>query len=462
MSGPAQFGDCDVLSRVDSGRVADLFHAVQQPLGRHVFVKALSPSILPSSPFAAALEREARVLAELDDPHLPRLFAYHQKADRMWLVLQYIDGWPLSTLLEKVGALGTAAATQIAVEVASALAHLHERGIIHRDVRPANIWVAKSGQVQLVNLSGAASKIAEAGPELLDGNHAFDIGYLSPEQVLGEPPDPRSDLFSLGVVLYELLSGRSPFGEASGQPPTHRIRHDSALPLSRAAQAVSSDGAATISSGLERLVHRALQKLPSDRFASAAEMVRALQQLRAGEGGDNPVRDRLAEAELVPPSESTAAPATPRPPRLARDPLRMTLAQLGIFCVLLAAGGVAIYEVAGSHDLIAQTPGRAGRLELAPADPSYLRIVADPWARVIVDGQDIDTTPMARAIPVRAGTHYLRFEHPNAATVHRTVNVVAGETALIDVKMNVPEAAYLPTRANATTDAGTDAAPASP
>ena len=118
-----EFDGCRIIGKLRTGPIDELYEAVQQPLGRPILVKALSPSILPSSPFAATLEREARLLAELDHPNILHVYDFVRRGERMWLVLEHVDGWTLETLLTKLGRLPVPAATAIARELARALEH---------------------------------------------------------------------------------------------------------------------------------------------------------------------------------------------------------------------------------------------------------------------------------------------------------------------------------------------------
>lgn len=456
-----EFEGVQIVEKLRSGSIADLYHGLQQPLGRPVLIKALSSSILPSSPFAATLEREARLLAELHHPNILHVHDFVRRGDRMWLVLEHVDGWSLDELLAKTGRLAPAPATAIALEIARALEHAHQHGIVHRDVQPRNVLVARRGQIKLVNFAVAVDERLPTAPELLDGSSAFGGPlYMSPEQILGEPADPRSDLFSLGVVLYEMLSGRRPFDAPDDRSATQRIRHDAPVPLARLVP--------TLPGSLERAVMRCLEKMPSDRFFSASELALALEAVLAEQDGGSVrehVRRALEDAALIdagPKSSGEPAPKlrTEAPPA----PLRKAILGLAVCSALVVVGGAVLSWTAwrqGGHTVIR---GRSTRLELAPSRAAYLRVVAEPWAHVFVDGQKVETTPFARPIPLRAGTHYVRLEHPNAPTERRTVRLVAGETVLLDVKMSIDPRALLRSddAGAAPLEAGTDAPPPSP
>jgi len=434
MNATAEFEGCQVLRKISTGTVTDLYEAVQLPLGRRVLIKALSASILPSSPFAASLEREAQLLAELDHPNILRVHEFERRDDRMWLVLEYVDGWTLQELLETRPRLPPLLVVAIGLGVARALEHAHGKGIVHHDVRPANIAVGRGGSVKLAHFSVAVNDRLPSLPELLDGSSGSGrIAYMSPEQVLGEQPDPRSDLFSLGTTMYCALTGVWPFGDGA-EPATHQIRHQSAAPLGRLVSEVPGS--------LERAVHRCLQKIPADRFSSAAELARALGAVLTELGQPSSrlaVSRGLQDAGLAEQTaEGDAPPMSILPPKENRaSAFRMAVLGLAGACAMIVLGGTLIFALAGGSDLHAPSRAGTGRLDLVPKGAGQLRVVADPWARVIVDGHEIDTTPFARSIPLRSGTHYVRLEHPQAPPERRTVHLVPGETVLLDVKMRV-------------------------
>lgn len=430
MSSLPSFEGSDVKALVRRGPIAELYRAVQVPLGRPVTIKALGPGILPSSPFAASLEREARLLSQLSHANVIGLHDFVRRGERMWLVLESIDGHTLAELLEKTPKLPPLAAAAVARAIASGLSHAHEHGIVHRDLRPATVLLSTSGEVKLTDFAVASDERLPTAPELLDGSGGQPtITYASPEQVLGEQPDPRSDLFSLGAVLFHMLAGEPPFGKDGDRGASLRIRNEPTPPLTR----FSAD----VPPALERVVQRCLQKLPAHRFQSADELGAALDDAIAELGGDT--RSALLAALRKAGFEVEGVKAAPSSSAVRRAPVSVAgvarVLLLALF--LLLAGAVAIEVNARRSGRSDDERARQGRLELAPASPAYLRVVAQPWAHVIVDGQRLETTPFARPIPLSAGIHYVRLEHPQAPTEHRTVELVPGETVLLDVSMKV-------------------------
>jgi len=430
MSSLPSFDGCDAVEKVETGPVVEVYRATQVPLGRRVTIKALAPNIVPSSPFAGALEREARLLGQLGHPNLIGLYDFVRKGDRLWLVLEHVDGWTLAEVLGRAKTLPQAAAAAVARALAQGLGHAHERGIVHRDVRPANVRLSKSGEVKLTDFGVASDERLPTAPEILDGSgQKPSLAYASPELVLGEAPDPRSDVFSLGALLYELLAGKTPFGAANDPEATLRIRNEPPPPLGRFVHELSP--------ALERVVQRSLQKLPAHRYQTTGELVLALDEALAELGAEP--RPALLAALAAQGFEVTGAPPKQAPRSLERSgPSLMTVALvLGCFCAAMAAGGFVVELLARRSGKADAEPGSPGRLALVPATPGFLRVVVQPWASVVVDGETLDTTPFARAIPLAPGTHYVRLEHPQAPTERRTIELAAGETILLDVTMKV-------------------------
>ncbi|MEP7048869.1 MAG: serine/threonine-protein kinase [Pseudomonadota bacterium] len=437
MTSAESFDGCEVVKKLSTGPITDLYHAIQEPLGRPVFIKALGSSILPSSPFAASLEREARLLAELDDPRILKVYDFVRRDERMWLVLEYVDGVTLEDVLKKAKRLPEAFAAAVALSVCRALAHAHAHGVVHRDVQPKNILLASDGSLKLANFSVAFDERLPTAPELLEGGTGYGgPSYMSPEQILGERADGRSDLFSLGVLLYEMLSGERPFDGPDDRSTSLRIRRDPVPPLSKKAPGIDA--------ALERFTQRCLEKMPSDRFDSTLEAL-AILQAAARDLGAEPsaplLQDTLVRMRLVEGSPAKGASA-----RLAgqRDRQReggVGFAVTGLFfaLALIIAGGAAIQIASGKSAGGAQAAAaQAGkRLELLPAGRAFLRVVAHPWAHVIVDGQEVEITPFARPIPLSPGSHYVRLEHPNAPVERRTIELTPGETLLLDVTLKV-------------------------
>ena len=430
------FGPYRVLDELGSGSLSTVYRAVQEPLGRVVAVKALKSTISPTSPFAAQLEREARLLATLGHPNIVMLHDFVKTQSQMWLVLEHIDGFSLATVLGKRARFSAEFAATVGLELAWALAHAHERGVVHRDVKPGNVLVSKRGDVKLVDFGIAQRERLPSADEPLfrapksETDAAFGTpAYMSPEQILGERVDARSDVFSLGVVLYQLLAGSRPFdreGEADRRAAAQRIRRDPAPPL--------RDRAPEVPRPLERIVMRCLEKLPADRFPSADEVADRLEgyiRSRTSDRSSEIVLRTLVAAGLVEGEAGTDRWQMEE----KRRPLGGALLGFGAIAIAFAAGGGLLQWSARGARAAAQAGSKP--LELVPASAGGLRVMATPWAEVSVDGQRIDVTPIGRAIPLAAGPHFVILTHPSAPPEKRAIAIAPGETTTLDIAMKL-------------------------
>ncbi len=431
MASAERFDGCEVVKKLSTGPITDLYHAVQEPLGRPAFVKSLGSSILPSSPFAASLEREARLLAELNHPNILKVYDFVRRGERMWLVLEYVDGVSLEEVMKAGKRLPETFACAVALEVCRALAHAHAHGVVHRDIQPKNVLIAADGALKLSNFSVAFDERMPTAPELLEGGSGYGgPSYMSPEQILGERADGRSDLFSLGVLLYEMLSGERPFDGPDDRSTSLRIRRDPLPALGKKAPGISA--------ALERVTQRCLEKMPSDRFDSSEEActILAATALELGAEPTAPLlRDTLVRARLV--EGSVLKGQAGRKARPREGGVGLAVTGLLVALALIIGGGLSIQLLSGKTAGVSAAAGAGRKLELLPPGGSFLRVVAHPWAHVIVDGQEVEMTPFARSIPLTPGSHYVRLEHPNAPVERRTVELTPGETLLLDVTLKV-------------------------
>ncbi len=432
MSELPRFGNYRTVSELGSGAIATVYLASQEPLGRKVALKALKGTIPPSSTFATQLEREARVLSSLSHPNIVILLDYVKTESQMYLVLEYISGFSLSELCAKKPKLRAEMIAAIGAEVAEGLSHAHERGVVHRDIKPANVILSRQGEVKIVDFSIAHRERLPSVDEPLaavEGGRATQPAfgtpaYMAPEQLLGEAVDARSDLFSLGVVLYQLLCGVRPF-ERPGEKraPAHASRTSPAVQL--------RERAPDVPRALERVVMRCIEKHPADRPHSAdwvAEELSTFVRSRTDVPLRQLVRGALATARLV--SGDAPQMVTTSEPR---GPILQTPWSLSLFGAAL----VLVLGAVHATDRDAERAAAATEGPLFPTRPGYLRVLAAPWAEIAVDGQHVDTTPMSRAIPLAPGPHFVTFTHPRAPPVTKRVVVAAAATATLDVTMDV-------------------------
>lgn len=429
MSAEPQFDGYEIVKKVRSEPVTDWYLAKQRSVGRTVVIKALVPHVAPDSPFAAPLRREAQLLASLRHRNIVQLFDFVDRPKASWLVLEHVDGVALDEWLQSKKRLPVPAALAIAIEILDALELVHSQGVVHGDLQPRNILVARSGTVKLDNFFAAAERDDPKAAQLVEGRQGFSPpAYMSPEQVLGETLEPRSDLFTLGSLLFEMVSGKRPFEAEDSRTTAQRVRREAAPVLTRFLPDVKPS--------VERLINRALSKFPADRFANAAEMRHVAQQC-ASEYGREPntsvlVAEFRGEAGNLHPTRR-AVPSLVNAAPMGRD-----VATLVAACAVYF-GGVALIEHLPSQDQDSKVVQARGPLPLVPERAANLRVVVTPWAHVYVDGEHVATTPFAHGIPLAAGVHHLRLEHPAAAPEERRVELSPGQTLLLDVDMALKE-----------------------
>ncbi len=244
-----------------------VYEAVDVTRGLRVAVKELN---LPQNLTGQAkrdridrFNREARAAGKLSHPNIVTVYDFGEDLGRYFIAMEYLEGGTLRDLMQSRGTLSLPEALDIAGQVLSALGHAHSRKVVHRDVKPDNIHILPGGQVKLTDFGIA--RMTEEMSLTVDGQVFGTPSYMSPEQIEGRFIDLRSDLFSMAIVLYEMLAGRKPFTGDSVVSITYSIMHNDPAPLPG------------IPPGVERVLFRALSKDPSRRYASAEEMKRELQ-----------------------------------------------------------------------------------------------------------------------------------------------------------------------------------------
>ncbi|HEX2029095.1 MAG TPA: protein kinase, partial [Nitriliruptorales bacterium] len=242
------------------GGMADVYLAVDTLLDREVAVKLLAPHrIDDDGTFVARFRREARAAASLNHPNVVTVHDTGSDRGRHFIVMERVTGPTLQQVLRDEGRLDVERAVRVAADISAALAAAHAQGLVHRDIKPGNVMFDLAGRVKVADF-GIARAVAEttAGTGGLFGS----VGYIAPEQARGDQVDGRADLYSLGCVLYEMLTGRPPFTSSEPLTVVHRHLHRRPDP--------PSSLVAGITPALDRLVLRALSKHPVDRHPTAA------------------------------------------------------------------------------------------------------------------------------------------------------------------------------------------------
>jgi eukaryotic-like serine/threonine-protein kinase len=333
-----------IQRRLGSGGMAEVWSAEDSQLGRPVALKLLASRFATDAAFRERFRREASAAAAMQHPNIVSIYDRGEWDGTSYIAMELVDGKTLKQLIQERGPAGPGAATDITIEILKALRYAHKRGIVHRDIKPQNVLIDAEGRAKVADFG-----IAHAGASDMTETGAIigTVQYISPEQAQGKPVSPRSDLYSVGVVLYELLTGQVPFdGEA---PVSVALKQVSELPVP------PSQLEPSIPPALEQVVMRALDKDPARRFADADEFIGALQNARL----TPPVRQVVMEP----------TPGEPWEPYQEERRSRWWIWLLVLLVIVAAAAG-AYFLFGGKH---VDVPKIVGKTTSEAADSLHRR-----------------------------------------------------------------------------------------
>ncbi|MDB4971114.1 MAG: hypothetical protein JWN44_6803 [Myxococcales bacterium] len=394
-------GRYKLLEVLGGGAMGNVFVAENNAIGVRVAIKVLKPDLLANPEFRQRFQHEAQAVASIEHPNVAR-FIDVVIGDPTFLVMEYVPGETLAVVLAREKAMSIQRAVHIATRLAWGLDGAHAAGIIHRDLKPANVILTADREVgetpKLVDF-GLAKIAAVAGTEQLTrtGQIIGTPTYMSPEQISGREIDPRSDVYALACLLYEMIAGRPPFSGSDDVQTLYRQLHEPAEPLSMNATDVPAQ--------LDRVIQRALSKNPHDRYGSMQELARALNsavEKRRGSGKSDG-------------------------PGMTLPPMRRAT---GLALAFVA--GVALAAGAWGWRLAHHRPvdAAAGATLLVASEP--------PGAQVTVDGKaHAEATPTSVS-GLAAGAHVVRVTLPGHAPVEQHTTIEANGRALMQVTLPAP------------------------
>ena len=283
-----QLGPYEVTKKIGKGGMGVVYLARDTRLDRPVAIKMLAPKYTSNSQQRERLKREARAAAKFSHPGIATVYSLEEMGDSFYIVSEYVQGPTLSQTMS-LGAISFSKILDIAVQIAQAVTAAHEQGIIHRDLKPENVIVTQTGTVKILDfgLARVAPKNAAPSDPRLTRKGAFlgTPAYASPEQLLGSEVDQSTDIFSFGLMLYEMAAGSHPFLATDSMTTAARILEAEAQDLIKLNSAIPRD--------FDRIVRKCLNKKPADRYSSARDLLHELEQVR--------IRDAK---ELQPPSSN--------------------------------------------------------------------------------------------------------------------------------------------------------------
>jgi serine/threonine-protein kinase len=322
----SELAGCRIDAVAGRGGMGVVYRATELRLGRPVALKLIAADRAADPAFRARFEREARMTASIDHPNVIPVYAAGEDGGHLYLVMRWVSGTDLHALVRAEGRLAPRRAALIVEQVAAALDAAHEAGLVHRDVKPANVLLDAGDHVYLSDFG--LTRTVDSETVVTDTNEWLGtVDYMSPEQLDGQPVDARSDVYALGCVLYTALTGAPPFHRATVAATISAQLHD---PVPRATPA------------FEGVLGRALAKDPAGRFASAGELGRAALDAAARE---SPVE---AATVRVPPRSEPVEAATVRVSPRRHHRRRPRLAPLALIAAVLGAVIAAVVLTASS------------------------------------------------------------------------------------------------------------------
>ena len=338
-------GQFRILERIGSGGMGAVYKAEQPDMNRNVAVKILHTKYMSRSDLVSRFRREARAMSHLSHPNTAKVFLYGQLEDgACYFVMEHLEGSNLAQEVRAHGPMDAARAIGVMIQVCGALEEAHKAGIVHRDLKPENIFLTSQGgivdfpKVLDFGLAKVSERQMRPGSLILtqEGMVFGTPEFMSPEQARGETLDGRSDIYSLGVILYELLTGKLPF--AAAQPMEYINLHINHQPATLAEGAPER----TFPAGLQHVLDRVLAKRPEDRYASATEFARALKACSLGQiptGAMRAIPADAASSASADRSDGSSA-VTDRPPTVPTT--RAHWVVLGAGALLAVCGVVAL------------------------------------------------------------------------------------------------------------------------
>ncbi len=296
----------EILESIARGGMAEVFVAHDRSLNRRVALKALFPEYAREPSFVERFRREAQAAANLNHPNIVAIYDWGQEGGTYFIVMEYVQGRSLRDILYSNGPLSPDASLRVGADIAAALDGAHRKGVVHRDIKPGNVLVTAQGEVKVADFGIARAGTSDALTQA--GSVMGTATYFSPEQAQGIDVDARTDLYALGVVLYEMLTGTVPFTAESPVSVAYKHVREEPIPVTQRNAALSSD--------IEQVVSRAMAKDPNFRYQSAIEMRDDLLRVRKGRA---PVAAPITAAIVA----ATPDPATDRTvaqPRVERHP----------------------------------------------------------------------------------------------------------------------------------------------
>lgn len=441
-----KIGRYEILSTLGQGAMGVVYRAIDPLLERTVAIKTISLDLSRDEfeEFERRFYREASSAGRLNHPNIVTIHDVGNTDNIAYMAMEFLEGEELRDILDNGGALAPERIAEIVSQVADGLAFAHRNGVVHRDIKPSNIMILTNGAVKITDFGIA---LIPSSSRTVAGMILGSPKYMSPEQVVGQEVDGRADIFSLGVVLYEMLTGRPPFAGDNISAIMFRILNE----MPTAPCTLKPE----LPEAFNYIVAKALAKHPDERYQSAAEMAEDLRQYLAlkvpenfyAHADDKPrTLERRAKPRNVDDQTVVMASATLQKPAVAARPrgkkTLLVLAGVAVLSVgawLLTQGDVPVPDEApapSAAEPVAPVSSAASAPDPAPAPEGTLAFAVTPWGEVFVDGRREGVSPPLNELKLAAGKHKIEIRNPGFVPYSETIELQAGASQKIKYKFN--------------------------
>ena len=429
-----RLGHYDIVAELGRGGMGVVYKGYEASLNRYVAIKVLADSLAHDEGIKERFLREARSMAALNDPHIIQIYFIGEDEGQTYFVMEFVEGESLGSMLKRDHRLTVEQAAKVIHQTAQGLATAHDRGVVHRDIKPGNLMISSRGAVKIADCGIALSNQDISKKLTSTGEFVGTPGYLSPEVCLGKPVDQRSDIFSLGIVLFEMLTGKMPFNDESPLglmlevvkaeiPDVRQINHDADPQIAQ-------------------ILAKMIAKDPADRYQNCHELVTDLNaHPLVAKGGPITVQTRLSPAaatlvgQKTPISGQSALPQTPRTP-------------------LRNLGGANTRVTTSDHPQPPPAPGATAPHRSVLDRPTAIssqapRSSALPWAIAAI-----------LLLAVAGGSYAMRAQIPALANLFGTPQTVASVPPSPGTEVSTSVTPSAPPAVTTTTTTTADASPA--
>jgi len=461
-----KLGRYEILSELGKGSMGIVYKAIDPLIDRTVAIKTINLNLSGDeiAGFVERFNREAKSAGRLNHPNIVTIYDVGKTDDTAFIAMEHLEGQELKEIIASKQKLQPERIVEITAQIADALAFAHDNGVVHRDIKPANIMVLRNGSVKIMDFGIA---MTSSGSQTIAGTILGSPKYMSPEQVSGMTVDGRTDIFSLGAILYELLTGISAFdGGSSSNLASIMFQVINEMPE------LPTMVNTTIPTAFDYIVTKALAKKQEDRYQSAREMADDLRNFKklsifarlpspvltgkwpaANFQKDGDATVLLAPIKKRPAANSRKKGASPlflgpirKSPVVPGWSLQKKRISIVIAIIFLASSALFLYvsltaiqhqsptaaesKTAGAHSKVRKNK------EVTATTRANLDFAVLPWGEVFLDGKRLGVSPPLKKIKLSPGKHLIEIKNANFSPYSKTVKLAAGESLKIRHKFN--------------------------